>query len=301
MAFTICLTHDVDRVYKTFQYLTHDVRQMKLARLRTLFTGESPYWGFDRIRRMEDRHGVRSSFFFLEETIPVQWFSPRSIMLGAGRYSLNDRKVANVIRELDANGWEVGLHGSYLSFRSVELLRREKERLEQVLSREVLGTRQHHLNLDVPGTWHLHRQAGLRYDSSYGLKHAIGFPNGMYRPFVDEASGMYIIPLALMECFLFAAARHDVETAWKLVIRLLDEAEANDGVFVVLWHQRMFNAEEFPGYSVVYERLIREGLSRGARFATCGDLYADAELGSVPVASVGPVASPSGSGQIPPS
>jgi hypothetical protein len=92
---------------------------------------------------------------------------------------------------------------------------------------------------------------------------------------------MFVIPLALMECFLFDAARHDVETAWKLVLGLMDEAEANGAVFVVLWHQRMFNSEEFPGYAIVYERLIREGLSRGARFATCGEVHANSVAGGV--------------------
>jgi peptidoglycan/xylan/chitin deacetylase (PgdA/CDA1 family) len=273
MSLTICLTHDVDRVYKTYQYLTQDVRKLELRRLRTLVNGESPYWCFDRLRKLEDRHGVRSSFFFLEESIPVQWFSPRSIMLGAGRYSFADRKVATVIRELDADGWDVGLHGSYRSYRSLPLLKREKERLEQVLGREVIGIRQHHLNLDIPETWRLHQEAGLRYDASYGLKRAIGFANGAYQPFVDESSGILVIPLALMECFLFGAAARDVEAAWRLTLKLLDEAEAQNAVFVVLWHQRMFNTEEFPGHATIYERLIVECRQRGARFRTCGEVY----------------------------
>ncbi|HWK90349.1 MAG TPA: hypothetical protein VNP72_10145, partial [Longimicrobium sp.] len=197
---TVCLTHDVDRVYKTYQYLTHDVRQGKLRRLRTLLTGERPYWTFDAIMEMEDRHGARSTFFFLEESIRARLLSPSSWKLAFGRYHFRDRRVAPLIRTLAEHGWEVGLHGSYQSYRDGALLRREKESLESVLGRPVLGIRQHYLNLDVPTTWQLQRDAGLVYDASFGKKPGIGYRDDRLYPWFDDASGMCVIPLALMEC-----------------------------------------------------------------------------------------------------
>jgi peptidoglycan/xylan/chitin deacetylase (PgdA/CDA1 family) len=274
--FRICLTHDVDRVYKTYQYLTHDLRRGRIRNLGTLFTGDAPYWCIDDLMRLEDRYGVRSTFFMLEESIRPEWLRPSSYKLAFGRYRFTDRKVARAIRALDADGWEVGLHGSYLSYRSLELLRLEKASLEAVVGHEVVGIRQHYLNLDVPETWRLQQLAGFQYDASYGKLGDIGYLDENCDVFQDAATGMHVIPLALMECYLFARAAHDVARAWELTLQLMDEAEARGALLVVLWHQRMFNEREFPGYREVYERIIREGQARGALFVTCEQAFREA-------------------------
>ena len=271
--FKICLTHDVDRTRKTFQYLTHDIRHLRLGKLRTLVNGTRPYWQFERIMDIEETYGVRSTFFFLHESIPFEPFNPSNWKLSLGRYSLREPEIKRIIRELDAGGWEIGLHGSYNSYKDIGLLKTEKSVLEDVLGKKVKGIRQHYLNLDIPETWQLQREAGFEYDASYGKKRDIGWKENKYQPFVDESSGMYVIPLVLMECYLFSKAHNYPEKAWQLTRNLMDEAEKNNALFTVLWHQRMFNEEEFPGYAYVYRKIIEEGKERNARFVTCGELY----------------------------
>lgn len=273
MGLTVCLTHDVDRVYKTHQYLTRDLRGGHLSRLRTLFTGASPFWRFEPLMEVEDRHAARSTYFFLEESIPFEPLRPARWKLSLGRYSYADRRVAEIVRRLDAGGWDIGVHGSYNSFRDGELLRREKASLEAVLGRPTTGIRQHYLNLDVPGTWILQRDAGFRYDASLGRRSGIGFPQGRYRPFVDPASGMLVIPLAMMESYLFREAGGSLERAWSLTLQLMDEAEREDAVFTVLWHPHVYNDAEFPGFATLYDRLLGEARARGARFLTCQEVF----------------------------
>jgi len=271
--FKICLTHDVDRTRKTYQYITHDIRKMKFGRLRTILNGEQPYWQFERIMEIEQEYGVRSTFFFLNESIPFEPLNPSNWKLSLGRYSFHETDVKRVIRELDAGGWEVGLHGSYNSYKNFDLLKNEKAFLEDVLGKQVLGIRQHYLNLNIPETWLLQREAGFEYDASYGKKQEIGYLNKQYRPFTDDESGMYVIPLALMECYLFSKAGNDPTKAWTLTKQLMDEAEQHNAVFTVLWHQRMFNKMEFPGFTEVYRKIIEDGKERNAEFVTCGELF----------------------------
>ncbi len=270
-AFTVNLSHDVDRVRKTYQYAT-DLRRGQFAQLKGLVQRRDPFWAFDDITAVEDRYGVRSTFFFLEETISPTWTSPYSWMLAFGRYSFDDPAMVEVIRRLDAEGWEVGLHGSYNSYRDLGLLRREKARLEEVLGHSVVGGRQHYLNLDVPETWQLHRAVGLAYDASFGHKRGVGWREGRYHPFRDEASGVVVLPLAAMETNLFAAAE-TWEGRWQRTLALIDEAEREGALLSVLWHQRMLNPAEFPGYAALYERLIQECQARGAEFLTCQEIY----------------------------
>ena len=133
-------------------------------------------------------------------------------------------------------------------------------------AKKVTGIRQHYLNLNIPETWQIQSEAGFEYDASYGKKRAIGWKKNRYRPFVDETSGIYVIPLVLMECYLFSKAQHDQEKAWKMTKNLMDEAETNNAPLTVLWHQRMFNEEGFPGCAHVYRKLIVEGWNRNAEF-----------------------------------
>lgn len=269
------LTHDVDRVKKTYQYLTQNLAKGKLRPLKQIFKVENPYWCFDRIIEVENRYNIRSTFFFLEESMKLNLFKPSSWFLSMGRYRFRDKAVADIIRKLDAEGWEIGLHGSYFSYKNPDLLKDEKKKLEQILGKTVKGIRQHHLNLDIPQTWKYQKEAGFDYDASYGKKRGIGFLDKKIRPFIDSESKMFIIPLTFMEFNLVNEASGDIDKAHNLLIEQINIAENNGSVLSVIWHQRMFNGSEFPGYYYLYETLIKECKERGAQFKTCSQIYND--------------------------
>lgn len=267
--FTICLTHDVDRVRKTHQHLTHDLRRGRARRALGIFGRENPYWNFERIMDLEDRLGVRSTWFFLDETIPFEPMRPANWKLSLGRYSVRERKIAQTIRQLDRGGWEIGLHGSFRSYLDGDLLKKEKALLEAVLGKCVMGIRQHYLNLKIPETWILQRAAGLEYDASFGYRRGLGWRHGRHQFFHDEKSGMWVLPLAIMESNLFLESGGDRCRAKEIAAELLDEAEDREAILTLLWHPHMFSEKDFPGFADVYRWIIEEGKRRGARLRTC--------------------------------
>lgn len=203
-AFALCLTHDVDRVTKTYQSVYYALMEKQPDHLLDLLPGRNPYWQFEDIMALESELGVRSAFYFLNEQClfrdkPVrEWFSARNWMLYFGRYSIWSSDIVDIIRDLDEGGWEVGLHGSYESYENPTRLTEEKRELEMVLGKPVHGGRQHYLNLDRPRTWAYQSDSGLCYDSTLGSTTDYGF-QGRYepiRPFDDE---FVVFPLTLME------------------------------------------------------------------------------------------------------
>jgi len=274
----VCLTHDIDRVYKTYQYLTKDMRRGRLGKLSSLFRKKNPYWMFDEMAELETKYGATSTIFFLHETLKFNPLKPKEWKLAAGRYSLRDPDVSKTIRRFHKDGWEIGLHGSYYSYMNPELLQMEKSILEDELGYEVTGIRQHYLNLVEPETWKYQKEAGFSYDASLGRTDGIGYKDERIHPFSDPESGMFVIPLTLMECYLFAEAGYDKQKALKLAIQWMDHAEKHGCMYTILWHQRMFNEDESPGYRWVYEEILKEAVTRNAEFLTCKDIYTNVEV-----------------------
>ena len=273
--FAVCLTHDVDRVKKTYQYFTHFVKTRDLYHLKSFFIGEEePYWNFERIMEIEKKHGVRSTFFFLNETKHFDLLHPQKWTLSLGGYSFRDEKIAEIIQKLHANSWEIGLHGSYESYKNKDLLKKEKKELEDVLGEDITGIRQHYLNLEIPKTWKIQSEIGFKYDASFGYRDRIGFRDGKYLPFypLRNSNSFLEIPLTIMDSALFSNYRNE-DKIWGRGIDLINTVEKHKGLLTVLWHQRVFNEKEFLGWSKIYEKIIMECKKRNALIGTCREVY----------------------------
>ena len=274
--FALCLTHDVDRPFKTYQSVYYALRERDLTHLAGLLPWTDPYWTFEDLMDLEADLGVTSAFYFLNEQDlfadrpPGEWFTSEGWRLFAGRYDISDPDIVSLIRDIDRRGWEVGIHGSHESYDDRERLGYEKRVLEDILGHTIRGGRQHYLNLETPDTWEHHRAIGLEYDASPGSSSEYGFHDGYdpYHPFDDE---FVVFPLTLMEVAL-PDPRTSMEDAWQACESVLAEAVANDAVVTALWHPRYFSTD-FEGYDDVYRRLIERALDMGAWVGPPGDLY----------------------------
>ncbi len=266
----VWLTHDVDRVRKTYQYATDLLSRHRVPDLRPLVRGEDPYFNFGRILDFERSQGVRSTFFFLQETLPVG-VRPRTWPRSLGKYRFSDPRVSAAIKDVRHQGWEVGLHGSFRSYRNGGLLSREKHDLELALEEPVHAIRQHYLNLDVPATWELQRATGFKLDASFGNISEVGFPEHRYFPFVNPEAGILVVPLVVSDAAVIrsgwsgAVAKNRIET-------VLSEALERHALVTVLWHQRHLNPKEFPVLWDLYAWLVAEARTMGGHFTNAAEL-----------------------------
>jgi len=280
--FGLCLTHDVDRPYKGVQSLFYALTERDPSHLRDLPPGHNPWWQFDAITELESTLGVRSAFYFLAEQHllldrPVaEWFDPTYWIEHVSRYDPSSPPIATVMRRLDEEGWEVGLHGSLGTYRDPDRFTAEKLLVESALGHELVGGRHHHLRFDPPDTWRLHADAGLRYDTSLGSSERVGFHYGydLRRPFDDA---FVVFPLTVMDTALFPV-EDDVAAARQRVYDLLEEAREHSAVMTVLWHPRNFSTD-YPGQRAVYRDLIARAQELGAWVGPPADLYEEFSLG----------------------
>lgn len=274
--FALLLTHDVDRPYKGWQTPYFAAKHRRPSELLDLLPGRQPWWRFGDVAEIERAAGVRSAFYVLRERSlrerpladlrdPTYWIEH------LGRYDPETPAIRGVLDRLVADGWEVGLHGSYDSYRQPERLGAEKRLLDGLVDAEVVGGRQHHLNLEVPATWRAHRAAGLCYDTSLGSATRVGFEHGYgpIRPFDDFLA----FPTTVMDKALPDPGDHP-DRARAVLADLLAEARENAAVMTALWHPRTFDDGDFPGHAELYRWLVERAVEMGAWVGPPRDLVA---------------------------
>ena len=265
--FAVCLTHDVDnlRKYRWYQelrifgslLLKH--RQPSKAFKRVLDCApcflkirSDPYWTFDYIVNLEQKYGMKSSFYF---------------MAGGNTnfdnyYSIKSPKVIDLIRKLEVMEHEVGLHGSFDSYNDFEMLASEKAELDRIVSNKQYGGRQHYLRWKTPNTWRILEQAGLKYDATLSFADHEGFRCGICLPYKpcdvleDRALDIWELPLSIMEGTLQKYRGLSSKEAWESIKGLLDVVSKHHGLFVLLWHNSFLDELDIPDWKRLYERLI---------------------------------------------
>ncbi|RPH30778.1 MAG: hypothetical protein EHM93_15060 [Bacteroidales bacterium] len=269
----VALTHDVDRVRKSHQYITRIGRSLVKLNLKGVveqlldLTINDQYWGFDEIIKIESDFGVKSTCFFLNESIGLNLLKPSSWKLALGRYKITEKRIVNIIKWLDANGWEIGVHGSYFSYNSSKLLVNEKKTLEEIVGHEIIGIRQHYINMN-DSTWKLQFNAGFKYDSTWGLGDEIGYRGNRIKPFTPLNNSYYVIPFAVMDsCFASTLNK------WEKLQMIIDQTIEKDSILVINWHTNNYSELDFPEYKNNYIKIIERCVSMGAVFYTLKDYY----------------------------
>ena len=271
----VCLSHDIDRIHKSYQYFTKPLRALRSGnislfakRLFSPFYERNPYWEFDKIIEIENKYEVKSTHFILNESIKLNWLKPSTYKLALGRYKITNKKLQKVIKYLDANGWEIGVHGSYNSFKDLDLLKKEKSQLEEIVGHKIIGIRQHYLNLS-DNTWELQYEAGFLYDSSFGYTRDIGYKDDKINPFFPIVEKSFCeIPQVIMD-FPFVT----LPNKWERFEKICKQCDEANAYLVINFHNNNYNELDFPDVAKNYEEIIKRLKTQGACFKTMGQAY----------------------------
>jgi hypothetical protein len=223
---------------------------LAVRRLRNVYASRGgdyrhdPNHVFDWYLDTCERHGRRVAFFFIPE---------RTAGDQDGSYELFDHRVLELIARLADRGHEIGMHGSYRSFREPSRLARERSRLREAcrlagVDDSVPGNRQHYLRWDVRETPDHLDAAGFDYDTTGGFADMPGFRHGTSRPFrmwswrTNAPLRLVQRPLVVMECAVLDTARRRpaVSDALERMLHLKAAALRYGGDFTLLWHNSHF-------------------------------------------------------------
>lgn len=201
---------------------------------------------FDSIMDICEAAGLNGAFYII---------SGHSAGRIDGCYRLDEPFILKLLRRIHDRGHEIGLHGSYNSFRDGAVLREERAALRGACEAagaqaNASGNRQHYLRWDSAVTPGLLAEAGFEYDTTGSFADRPGFRYGTARSFAmwDWCEGRALAlrqqPLVVMECSVIAPRYLGLgysEAALEKMQTLKSRALRYGGDFTLLWHNSHLN------------------------------------------------------------
>jgi hypothetical protein len=281
--YAVALSHDVDypemiRWVEVLRYLAKYKMQATLAMVMDIIAGKETFWKFEDWVRLENRYGLKSAMYFCG----LKGSLLRYLLKAPDPfYDVRREQFKRVFNYLVENGFEVGMHSSYLAYQSIDKFLEEKETIEESLCGPVFGNRHHywHMNPDNPSeTAIMHDEIGLLYDSSICFAKRCGFRSGicspfhLYDPIRQGPVNVLQFPTSLMDDHLFKYWGLSYFGNPQLEIdALINSAKEHAGLFCVDYHVRGYNETFYPKWVESYEYILK-------RINEDGDFYSDTPL-----------------------
>jgi peptidoglycan/xylan/chitin deacetylase (PgdA/CDA1 family) len=266
----VVLTHDVDIMERWMGYAVFRAFQLLKARkIGSFFLWLKKIWGsirenknpahsFDFLIEKERELNFGSTFFFLAGKPSLRSFLEMDIT-----YDITKKANKTLLKKIDTELHEVGLHGSYHSFSDQDRMKEEKKLLVGIRGNFLTGIRQHFLRFNLPQTWYLQKNLNFLYDCSFGYPDASGFRSGLGFPFYpyddsrDEPIGVLELSTNIMDQTYVKYKNQDLLKMKKEILEILDQVEECGGLVTLLWHTNVVDEFAFFGFMDTYQEVLR--------------------------------------------
>jgi hypothetical protein len=281
--YAVALSHDVDypemfRWIEVLRYLGKYRMKSKMRKVIDIIIGKESFWKFEDWVKLENRYGLKSAMYFCGakgSLLRYVFKAPDPF------YDVRQDQFKRVLNYLAQNGFEVGLHSSYLAYQSTDRFLEEKKTVEESLREPIFGNRHHywHMNPDnLSETALIHDEIGLLYDSSVcfakrcGFRFGICSPFHLYDPIRHRHARVLELPTSLMDDHLFKYFGLSYFSKPQFEIdALINSVKEHGGVFLVDYHVRGFNETFYPKWVETYKYILN-------KINEDGDFYSDTPL-----------------------
>ncbi len=232
----------------TFQFRKFWYRLFVLLNIKP-----DPFDNFDWLLKMQKRHQIKTIFFFLVSEYTT---FDKNISVGNAKFQSLIKSIADYA--------PVGLHPSYFTMRNANKLKKEKERLENIINTPITKSRQHYLRIDLPETYQNLVDLEVAEDYSMGYAKQIGFRASTCTPFYfydmeyEIQTPLKLVPFAVMDVTLKDYLQYSNKKSLSTILQLAEEVKKVNGTFVILNHNETFNElGRFKGWQLIYEKVIK--------------------------------------------
>ncbi|VDG72438.1 Uncharacterised protein [Clostridium carnis] len=275
--FVALITHDVDTPFKYVYNLDKDIVRAKYLRfdiikdiyLHTLSLVDYKYdefYTFNYIRKIEKKYNIKSAFYFMSGGNSIY----------DNYYSLKDYRIRSLIEYLEKDGCELGYHYSFSAFNDFEMMREEKEKLDEYLINKNYGGRNHYLRFKSPDTWRIAEKNNILYDTTLGYSNYLGFRCGTcnaYKVFdikKNNELNLWEIPLTVMDISLVGENNISLieKNSMIQINKYINIVKKYNGIFVLLWHNSSLKNSNWKKGKNVFNKTLECLYNNNAKFMT---------------------------------
>ena len=234
----------------------NDLLEFKFKQLGTRLKSwghdaNDPYNTYHIIEGLQERYKHKMLWFFL-----------------IGDYGFNDKNpnwenhhFQALVKRI-AKKYPIGVHPSYASFRHLEKIHEERERLEFIDGGAIDKARCHFLRMKFPETYRALKYCEIRHDYTMIHSPLPGFRAGIctmhkwYDIPREEETGLTIHPSTVMEGTLRDYMKLSPTEGLQVIEQLMNEVKAVGGTFISIWHNDSFSQEN-KEWIEVYEGMLK--------------------------------------------
>ncbi len=212
-----------------------------------------PYDSYEKQMNIHDQYGVKAKYFFL-----------------LGDYNSFDKNVnhrnkelISVIKQMNSK-YDVGIHPSYYANYYESRVKKEINRLENIIEKPVEISRQHYLRIKFPETYQNLIKCGIKHDYSMGYSTQLGFRASICTPFPfydissETITNLIIHPFVAMDAsfkFFLKVRASEVPYQVKPYYEIIKNL---GGEMCVIFHNESIGAHKnWKNWINTYEGIIR--------------------------------------------
>lgn len=225
---------------------------MFMARLASvLFGKKDPFDKYDEQIKLSKETGIPLIYFFLYKNNTE---FDRTIRPGHPLFQ-------QLFDKLKQEKISFGIHPSYFSSDTHDGIKTESDLLSEHAKQKTILSRQHYLRFNIKTTPLYLEAAGILFDFTMGFASASGFRAGTTLPFYyynfekEQALPVMAVPFALMDGAYYIYANAKIEDAKRDIELLRAETIKVNGLFVMVFHERSFAEQLYPGWRRLYSQI----------------------------------------------
>ncbi|MEH6513250.1 MAG: polysaccharide deacetylase family protein, partial [Maribacter arcticus] len=212
---------------------------------------KDPFDNYAELIALHKKYNVKCNFFFQ--------FADYSKY--DKNVSTNSMKFKSLIKYV-ADYAPVSLAASYSSFTDLELLRKEKANLEEVINRPVNNSKMRYNRVDVPETYRNLITAEFTDDYTMGYTYELGFRAGTCTTFqfydipLEVKQPIKVHPFAIHDYALSKIKKDEV--ILQQVKKITDEVNQVNGTAIVMFSNELLGNKDDRDWMSLYAEILKE-------------------------------------------
>jgi len=266
--FAFLPTYDIDIAYS---YRSKGLMRNMGGFLRSILSGEwSPV--VERMNVLFNKtKDPFDSYEWLHQLHRTYRLKPLYFFLFAGKNKAFDKnilpgkKALRKLVEQHSNQYELGIHPSWQSADSPELLKSELANLQRVSGKSITKSRHHYIRTELPKSYRALIEAGILEDYSMGYGSINGFrssyclPHFWYDLQNEQTTALRIFPFCFMDANSYYEQRYNSDEALNEIKHYVRVTKQVQGLLITIWHNHLLgNDKMFYGWKEVYEAAVKD-------------------------------------------